>query len=393
MASTSTLARSTEATTGAQPAKVLHVVNGEFYAGAERVQDLLALRLPQFGFEVGFACIKPNKFPAARQSQGCPLTELPIRGKWNLQSARDVARLVRQEGYSLIHAHTPRSLLVGRVAAALARVPLVYHIHSQTTTEVHPGWNCRLNAIMERLCLFGASAVIAVSASAQGFARRQRIADRLIRLVPNGIPVRKELVPHQPTVRGQQSDNKQEWTLGTVALFRPRKGLEILLEALSRLRGEGWPVRLRAVGPFETPEYEREVRQRSEQLGLQEVIDWPGFTTDVEAELERMDLFVFPSLLAEGMPMVVLESMAAGVPIVASRVDGVIDVLGDDADAGLLVPPGDAAALVKAILQVVRGERDWNKLRQTAARRQAEMFSDESMARGVAQVYREVLAQ
>ena len=59
--------------------RVMHVVNGEHYAGAERVQDLLALGLPECGFEAGFACVKPERFPSARQSREAPLYELPMR--------------------------------------------------------------------------------------------------------------------------------------------------------------------------------------------------------------------------------------------------------------------------------------------------------------------------
>jgi glycosyltransferase involved in cell wall biosynthesis len=88
--------------------------------------------------------------------------------------------------------------------------------------------------------------------------------------------------------------------------------------------------------------------------------------------------------------MVVLEAMAAGVPIVASRVDGVTDALGHDG-AGVLVPPGNPQELAQAIAAVLRGTTDWYALRQTAHRRQAERFSDHSMAQGVASVYRRVL--
>lgn len=370
----------------APPLRVLHVVNGEFFAGAERVQDLLALKLPQHGYEVGFACIKPRKFPTARMSQNSPLYSLPMRGKLDLRTPRDVARLVRDEGYALIHAHTPRSLLVGRIAAALSGVPLVYHIHSQTTTEVDRRWACRWNALTERLCLTGASAVIAVSATARYFARRQGVAEQIIHLVPNGIPTSATPpIGHSPPAGA--------WTLGTVALFRPRKGLEVLLEALSLLRRGGQPVRLRAIGPFETEEYEREVHSLADRLGICDGITWTGFTRDVAAELARLDLFVMPSLLAEGMPMVLLEAMSAGVPIVASNVDGVTDVLGGDGRCGLLVPPGDAQTLADTVLQLIRGEYDTQAWRVAAAARQAEQFSDESMARGVAEVYRQVLSK
>lgn len=362
--------------------RVLHLVNGEHYAGAERVQDLLAQRLPEFGFEVAFACIKPGRFAALRQAQDTPLHNLPMRSKWDLRPVRDLSRLIREETFALVHTHTTRTALLGRAAAALAGVPMVHHIHSQTTTEVGSRWRSWFNAAVERLSLSGVAATIAVSQTARAYALRQAVPERRVQLVPNGIPSRTEL-PERPIPAGA-------WTLGTVALFRPRKGLEVLLEAMALLRGRKLPVRLRAVGPFESPEYEVAVRRLAARLGLDGAIDWPGFSRDVPGELARMDLFVFPSILAEGLPMVVLEAMASGVPVVASRVDGVTDALGDDG-AGQYVPPADPEQLAAAIARIIRGEVDWQALRRRAYLRQVERFSDRSMAEGVAAVYRQVL--
>src|SRR5208337_4438560 len=106
-------------------------------------------------------------------------------------------------------------------------------------------------------------------------------------------------------------------------------GLEVLLEALSQMRDRGLPVRLRAVGSFETPEYERHVRQLAGQLNLDSMIDWAGFARDIDGELARMDLFVLPSLFGEGLPMVVLEAMAAGLPVVATAVPGLPEAVRD----------------------------------------------------------------
>ena len=107
-------------------------------------------------------------------------------------------------------------------------------------------------------------------------------------------------------------------------------------------------------------------------------------------ELLATDLVVFPSLLAEGLPMVIIEAMAAGTPIVGSRVDGVADAVRDGID-GLLCAPGNSGELAAAIGRVVRGEIDWQDLRSNAWRRQGEQFSDRSMARGLAALYREIL--
>ena len=362
--------------------RVLHVINGEHYAGAERVQDLLAMRLPDWGFDIGFVCLKPGRFRQARKSRQAPIYDLPMRSKFDLQVVRSLANLIGAEGYSLVHTHTPRSLLVGRPAAALAKVPVVHHIHGQTDTEVHRKLGSRFNAWVERRSLAGAARVIAVSESARDYASAQSISDAKLRLVPNGIPARSSLRV-RPTPSGV-------WTLGTVALFRPRKGLEVLLEALAMLRDSGRQVRLQAVGPFETPAYEREAKQACNRLGLDSVVKWRGFRKDIDAELARMDLFVFPSVLAEGLPMVLLEAMAAGVPIVGSRVDGVVDALGNGR-CGLLAEPNNPADLAEKVASFIRGEADWATLRTTAAAWQAERFSDHSMAAGVAGVYREAL--
>ncbi|MHB1035764.1 MAG: glycosyltransferase [Pirellulales bacterium] len=364
-------------------ARVLHVINGEHYAGAERVQDLLAQQLPGQGFEVGFACVKPDRFLALRQSHEAPLVELSMRSRLDLRPVADLVRLIRRDGYALVHTHTPRAALVGRAAAALAGVPMIHHVHSPTSADSTHPWRNAVNTIAERISLSRIAAVIAVSGSMGRYALEHGISPQRVHVVHNGAPIRGPL-NDRPAPHGT-------WTLGTVALFRPRKGLEILLESLAAVRSQGLPVRLRAVGRFETPEYETAIKAQVERLGLAEAVDWTGFTRNVNAELDRMDLLVLPSLFGEGLPMVVLEAMAAGVPVIGTRVEGVPEAIRDGRD-GLLVEPGDAGQLARAIHQIITGQVDWQSLRASAHRRQAEAFSDRAMAAGVAQVYEEVLA-
>ena len=171
--------------------------------------------------------------------------------------------------------------------------------------------------------------------------------------VPNGVPAAGHAVERRPP--------SGAWTLGAVALFRPRKGIEVLLEALAMLRSRSVNVRLRAVGGFETPAYESTIRQLAERLGLEGAIDWIGFTRSVNRELAKIDLFVLPSLFGEGLPMVVLEAMAAGLPVVASRVEGV-PVAVVHRETGLLVEPGSVSQLAKAIEETVAGDVDYTAL-------------------------------
>jgi exopolysaccharide biosynthesis WecB/TagA/CpsF family protein len=362
--------------------RVLHVINGEHYSGAERVQDLLGLRLPQYGVIADFAALKPGKFAAMRRAEDCQVHQMTMRSRFDLRAVIKLARLIREQNYRIVHTHTARSALVGHLAARWCGVPHVHHLHSPTACDTTRWMVNRGNMAIEYVSLRGADAIIPVSHTLGEYAKQHGVTGQLLRVVPNGVPVHGPLAARR-TPQGA-------WVLGTVALFRPRKGLEVLLAAVARLRSQGLPVRLRAVGGFETEAYEQEIKSLADQLGITTAIDWTGFTRNVSGELAKMDLFVLPSLFGEGLPMVMLEAMAAGVPIVATRVEGVPEALRDTID-GLLTTPGDVNDLVARVSDFITGRIDWQAVRIAAHARQAQMFSDRSMAAGVAQVYRQVL--
>ncbi len=134
-------------------ASVLHLINGEHYAGAERVQDLLAARLPALGYRVGFACLKLDVFDAMRQSRSVPLYDVSMWTRFDLRAAARVARIVRDGDYRIIHSHTVRSAFVGSIAAAMTGTPMVHHAHSPTACDTTRRWTNRLNALVERSSL------------------------------------------------------------------------------------------------------------------------------------------------------------------------------------------------------------------------------------------------
>jgi glycosyltransferase involved in cell wall biosynthesis len=363
--------------------KVLHLINGEFYAGAERVQDLLALQLERHGFAVSFACLKDGIFAARRRAQQVPLYPMPMSSRYDLALCLRLARLARSGSFGLLHSHTPRSALIGRTVSMLTGLPMVHHVHSPAEHDTEHGWRNVRNDLVEKFSLRGARRLIAVSGSLAERLRERGFDNGRICQVPNGVPVAER------TRRGYQPG--QDLTLGMIALYRPRKGIEVLLEAMKRMRDAGARVRLHAVGPFETPEYERSVLALAEQLGLKDSITWVGFSSDVPAEFRHMHVFVLPSLYGEGMPMVVLEAMAAGLPIVSTRVEGIPQVVRDGVD-GLLAEAGNAEALADILRSFVRGEVSSDAMGDSGWHRQRESFSDESMAKGVAAVYQQVLA-
>ncbi len=266
----------------------------------------------------------------------------------------------------------------------ISRVPLIYHVHSPTSRDSTRPLRNWLNNASERFSLTGVDRLITVSESLAQHMVREGIARQRIATVPNGVPSSGPLAP--------RTVPHGTWVLGTVALFRPRKGLEVLLESVAQLHRQAVPARLLAVGGFETPEYERTIRNLAEQLGIAELIQWTGFTQDVRGELAKMDLFVLPSLFGEGLPMVVLEAMAGGVPIVATGVEGVPEAVRDSID-GVLVEPANASDLTRAVRGVIDHPASWQSMRTSAYERHAQRFSDRRMAEQVADVYRDVLAE
>jgi glycosyltransferase involved in cell wall biosynthesis len=242
----------------------------------------------------------------------------------------------------------------------------------------------RVNTVVERVCLTRVPSVIAVSSSLRTYLRGLGVADDKISVIPNAVPVRGPL--------SERARPKSPWTIGICALFRPRKGMEVLLLALATLRAAGIPVRLRAVGYFQEAAYETEIKKLASGLGLDGAVDWRGFSNDVYEELAQMDLFVLPSLFGEGLPLAILEAMAAGVPVVSTNVEGIPEAVRDGLD-GVVVPPGDAEALARGLQRIICGDLDWQALRVSAHRRQADLFSDTNLARNVAYIYDELILQ
>ncbi len=363
--------------------KVLHIINGEFYSGAERVQDLLALRLPEYGYVAYLACLKPGKFKSNCACSGDLVHDFPMRSRVDFAQIGRLVDFIKQNDIRLIHTHTPRAALIGLVLAMRAGLPRVHHLHSPTSRDTENKLRNVINAVTERLSVMGVKRFIAVSDSIGQWAASMGIPRGRITVVPNGVPA-------MPPV--DRSGRAEPLTVGSVALFRPRKGLEVLIRAIRLARDKGANLNLRVVGGFETAEYEKAIKDLANQLELQEHIVWSGFQNNIPNELAQLDIFALPSLYGEGMPMVVLEALASGLPIAASDVEGIPQVLGRDGTAGLLARPGDAESLAAQLLHIAgmtNAER--NKMGMAARSLHEKKYSDLAMAENVAKVYANVL--
>ncbi len=367
-----------------QELSVLHIINGEHFSGAERVQQLLGKRLPECGIGADFACLKEGKF-----TNNCDLPpervfSVPMNGRFDREIANRIVRLVEAGEYDLLHAHTPRSAMIAARVARKVSIPWVYHVHSPTSRDSSRRVINQINDLVERWSLRSCTKLITVSRSLRReFLNRGFDRTRLV-CIPNGVP---ELPPIDALNRIEQST----WRLGMIALFRPRKGLEVLLEALRLLPDSSPAIEVEIIGGFETPEYEQSILRLAQEFSLQSKVKFTGFTKDVGARIATLDGLVLPSLYGEGMPMVVLEALAAAVPVIATRVEGTPEVVRDGQE-GVLAQPRDPKSLSQAIQRFTADRVVWAKMSAQAVDRHREKYSDLHMAKATALVYRRILS-
>ena len=243
---------------------VLHIVNGEHFSGAERVQSHLGRCLPGVGVTADFASIKPGKFAdmvVANQGRWGRGYFTPMSHRFDLSPARSICKIIDDERYDLLHAHTPRSAMITAVASRLSGVPWIYHVHSPAARDSAKALANRLNAWIEKLTLRSCSQLITVSNSLRQDCIDVGITPEKVSVVHNGVPAIRPSRSYTPSPGGR-------WVMGLIALQRPRKGLEFALDAIAKLRAQGHDVVLRIIGPYETEAYRRSIEDRVDRFKI-----------------------------------------------------------------------------------------------------------------------------
>ncbi|MBX3422500.1 MAG: glycosyltransferase [Pirellulaceae bacterium] len=363
--------------------KVLHVINGEHFSGAERVQQLLGKCLGDFGVQSEFVCLKPGKFPSLCGLEPDRVTSIPMRGRADLRVVHQLAEKVCAQEFDLLHAHTPRSALITALVAKRTGRPWCYHVHSPTSRDSTRGLVNRLNDWIERYSIRSCTRLLTVSRSLRREMLRLGVPRQRLSVVPNGVPAIQPIDSHARL-------DRQRWRLGLIALMRPRKGVEVALEAMAEIKRRDLPIELELIGGFESDQYRNQIQAHIDSWGLDGNVTWTGFTSDIASAIRRLDALLLPSLFGEGMPMVVLEALAAAVPVIATRVEGTPEVVRDGTE-GLLAEPCDATSLTAKIIQMVSDRRRWQEMSRAALERHRQNYTDRIMAQRVAQVYASIL--
>jgi len=289
----------------------------------------------------------------------------------------NVARYMRAQKIRLVHSFDFYSNLLAIPAARLAGVPVV--IASQRDLgELRSPLEQRLHRRVLRL----AHCVLVNAEAVADRLRLQRAvtADRLV-VVPNGV----DLSRFSPARESAMSAGRPV-TIGTLGNLRPEKGLGHLLQAAVFVR-QSCP-RTRFViwgeGPLR-PDLEKKIRQ----LSLGGFVELRGSTAAPEVALRELDIFVLPSL-SEACSNALLQAMASGLAVVATRVGGTPAVVTDE-ETGLLVAPGHPAGLARAIIRLVEEPALADRLRTAARAAARTRFGSDRMLERIEALYRRLL--
>jgi glycosyltransferase involved in cell wall biosynthesis len=311
-----------------------------------------------------------------------PTFALDAPSRWQYGPAIcGLARLLRRERVSVLHAHCFNPTLIGIIAARLVRIPFVFTRHH---SEHHLRLHKRLHTRIDGWCGRRADAVIAVSETTK----------RIMTDV-EGVPARRVTVVHngmRPLQEGsRESIERVSRELGVsrgavclvLARLHEEKGHRVLFDAVPRIVARVGPltVLLAGDGP-----HRAKLEADAQRRGLQRIVRFVGRRNDVAELIGLSSVIVLPSL-AESFGFAALEAMSLGKPVVASSLGGLAEVVGD---SGVLAPPGNAEALADAVCQVLEDPERARALGENG-RRRAALFSADRMMRGYEAVYRRVL--
>ncbi len=403
------------------PLPVLMVVASEDDGGMVRVAALLAARLRLFDVDVRAVVHREAPLTESLHAAGVPydvvpqLLETPTRPRDDRRSgvraivtniggvptaARTVANIARQHGAAVLYSHNTWAHYTCSLAAVTLRhtVACAWHIHndhSRLPTRALDRLAIRLGRVRAIAAVSksigrpfeGLSVGIRRQAFPPGTASPPAARAALLTVVTNGIDLdRCEAAAREPCLRAALGLGRDAVVVVYAGRLVAHKGIGVLLEAARRAISATPDLHFVILGG--NPRHERrdviaEMRARADGWGLQGRVHFPGFVTNVERWVADANIAVVPSICADGYPLAAIEALSLGVPVVASAVGGLQEMI-RDGDDGLLVPPGDPGALAAAVVNLARAPARRQRMSQSSRASARDRFDARRMTADVA---------
>jgi glycosyltransferase involved in cell wall biosynthesis len=367
----------------------MHVIDSAGLYGAEAVLLNLAAAQAARGerpvvLSIGGRGVTEKAIEAESRRRGIDCVALRIRDGLNFGGAREVASIARAQRADLLHSHGYKgNILLGLLPRRERPAPVVTTLHGWTAKSAFS--KLGLYRFLDQRLLSRLDGVVLVNDA-------MRRLPAVARLHPPSVTIANGVTPADPSAaRDPALDaaiaalrGRCSLLFGVVGRLSPEKNVTALVEALKSCEDPRAGLVILGEGPERAA-----VEAAITRLGMADRTLLGGYVTSGRDYLPALDALVIPSL-TEGLPMVLLEAMAASLPVIATRVGEIPTVLGD---LGLLVPPGDVAALAGAMSALARDLPHHRELGRRAAERVAQDYSADAMARRYDDLYRTVLSR
>ncbi|MBI3025084.1 MAG: glycosyltransferase family 4 protein [Candidatus Tectomicrobia bacterium] len=379
--------------------RVLHIITRLDRGGSADNTLLSCIGQRRRGHEVvlaaGLGLTEESPMRPEAESEGVQLVRIPslIRAVHPVKDAvalRACWRLIRGGRFDLVHTHTSKAGILGRLAARLAGGCRVVHTpHGHVFYGYFGPSKTRLFIWAERLMARWTDAIVTLTDReaeehlALGVGRSSQFVTIFSGIPLPGPKTRAGTGPSRRRALGLPAEGA---LVGSVGRLDPIKGHGLLIQAFALLGDRHPGARLILIGEGEKRE---EYQALARELGVAEGVCFMGWRDDVGDLLEELDLFAFPSR-NEGMGRAAVEALAAGLAVVAARTGGLPEVVREE-ETGLLVPPGDAAALSAAIGRLLARPEERRAMGE-AGRRLAQTYSAERMCEKIEALYQRLLA-
>jgi len=365
--------------------KVLQLISSGGYYGAENMLLNLCASQEQSGCQNSLLLFYnvhvPNvEFYERARRRGLSVRMVHCKGRADWRAVRQIEEYIQEDAVDLVHTHGYKADLYGYLAAWRCHKPVVATCHNWVGGTAALG----IYNHLDRMVLKKFNALAAVSDAVAHRLLAFGVPTEKIKTIANGIDVTAfERAQPLPLLKAEDGT-----VVGIVARLDLQKGFEYLLRAARDLCKTTPDLKIVIVG--EGPDREK-IEEMIEQYGLQSNVILAGQQSNMPAVYAAMDIFVLPSL-NEGLPMTVLEAMAASKPVIASRVGAIPSVI-KDGENGLLVAAKDSEGLRNAIASLLSDPERRRRLGDQAHAWVSQNYTSEAMALKYREMYEEVLGK
>lgn len=349
---------------------VLHVIAAGPTGGAESVTRALTTAQARRGQKVALAVTRCQEDPVPAlleqvRAEGLDLWDVAVGHRRYLTELRGLRRTLRRVAPDVVHTHGYRADVLGYAAARMEDRPIVSTVHGFTGG----GLKNRLFELLQLGVLRRFDGVAAVSRVLATQLGDRGIPAERVEVIPNAWSRNVRHLDRE-AARSTLGIERDVPVLGWVGRLSREKGLDVLVRAVPHLTESDPALAIVGDGP-----QRQQVQKLADELGVAHRLDWCGRVPDAAPLFRAFDLFVLSSR-TEGTPMVVFEAMAAGVPVVATRVGGVPDQV--STRTGYLVPPEDPVALAQALDEALGSEAEtFRRARAARERLKADFGADD----------------